>query len=35
MLEKLIVFVEEISMAAALYKLLPKILGDGSRKYSP
>ena len=28
MLEKLIVFVEEISMAAALNKLLPKILGD-------
>ncbi|WOG28766.1 DUF4276 family protein [Endozoicomonas sp. 8E] len=28
MLEKLIVFVEEISMEAALEKLLPKILGD-------
>lgn len=28
MLEKLIVFVEEISMEAALDKLLPKILGD-------
>ncbi|WP_252177164.1 DUF4276 family protein [Endozoicomonas sp. 4G] len=28
MLEKLIVFVEEVSMEAALDKLLPKILGD-------